>query len=259
MVSGNSSDEVPDVRLRRRSSGWSGLVTGMAKQFFGEGPPRPAISEEPSSMQDTPSTDRASSASEAVFALERTLEHFETVLSALEQRTRSRQATPADVAEVDRAQREVAKQLERALAQLGAEASRLSEGAAQLAGVAARLEVRVGSVAASFERPAPVVEETPGPEEPRFEPNGRPVGIVLAAVPGFQGLMDAQRALSTMPAAVGASVVGYKNGEAAIEVVLREPVSARQIVDGLRDSTGHQLLIEEARPDDFRLRLRFID
>lgn len=259
MVSGNSSEEAPNVRPRRQSSGWSRLVTGMAKQFFGESPSRRADSEEPSSMQDTPPTDRASSASEAVFALERTLEHFETVLGALEQRTRSGQATQADAAEAGRFQHEVVQRLEEALAQLGAEASRLSEGAAQLAGVAARLEAQVGSFALSFEQRETVVQEPPVPGEPRFEPDGRPVGIVLAAVPGFQGLMDAQRALSTMPSAEGASVVGYKNGEAAIELVLREPISARQIVEGLRDSTGHQLLIEEARPDDFRLRLRFVD
>ena len=259
MVSGNSPDDVPNVQPRREGSGWSRLVTGMAKQFFGESPPSQADSEEASSMQDTPPTGRASSAAEAVFALERTLEQFETVLGALEQRTRSRQATPGDVADVGHAQREVIQRFEEALAQLGAEASRLSEGAAQLAGVAARLEGQVGSIAASFQQLEPVAQEPPVPGEPRFEPDGRPVGIVLTAVPGFQGLMDAQRALSTMPAAEGASVVGYKNGEAAIEVVLRAPVSARQIVDGLRASTGHQLLIEEARPEELRLRLRFID
>jgi hypothetical protein len=36
-------------------------------------------------------------------------------------------------------------------------------------------------------------------------------------------------------------------------------VTAREIVDRLGESTSRQLLIEEARPETQRLRLRFID
>ena len=85
------------------------------------------------------------------------------------------------------------------------------------------------------------------------------MGVVLAAVPGFQGLMDIQRALSGLPQTEGASVVAYKNGEASLEVVLNAPVAARQIVDDIRESTGEQLLIEESRPEAGKLRLRFVE
>lgn len=95
------------------------------------------------------------------------------------------------------------------------------------------------------------------PEETQFHPADRPVAIVLAAVPGFRGLMDAERALSGLAAAEGASVVGYNKGEASMELTLRAPLSPREILDALRASTGHQVLIEEARPE--ALRLRFIE
>ncbi len=71
--------------------------------------------------------------------------------------------------------------------------------------------------------------------------------------------MDTQRALTGLPETDNASVVAFKNGEASLEVTLNAPVSARQIVDGVRDATGEQLVIEESRPEDSRLRLRFVD
>lgn len=211
-------------------------------------------------MQQYPPPGQPVSAAEAVSSLSRTLDHFEQVLSALEQRTRTQQrAAPEEVSQLRRAEQDTFQQLEAVLGQLRNEATRLSQGAAQLAQVAERLEERVGALAESMARRAEVEAAPPAPQEPRFAANGRPVGVVLAAVPGFQGLMDVQRALSSMPAAEGASVVGYRNGEATLEIVLREPVTARQIVDGLQQSTGHHVLIEEARPDDLRLRLRFLD
>lgn len=110
-------------------------------------------------------------------------------------------------------------------------------------------------------RAAPEQEQAPepepvAPEERRFHPAHQRVGIVLAAVPGFHPLMDAERALSDLPAAEGASVARYKNGEASVELTLRAPLSTGEILDALRASTGHQVLIEEARPE--ALRVRFI-
>jgi hypothetical protein len=266
MVSGNSQDEARESPPRRQGSGWSRLVSGVAKQFLGEPPQRPIISQEPpnegpSHMQEFPPSNQPLSAADAVSSLGRTLDHFEQVLSALEQRTRQQQrAAPEEVSQVQRVEQSALQQLEAVLGQLSNEANRLAEGAAQLAQVAARLEERVAGLSESMERTREIeAAPPPPPEEPRFAANGRPVGVVLASVPGFQGLMDVQRALSNMPSTEGASVVGYKNGEASLEIILREPVSARQIVDGLQESTGHHVLIEEARPDDQRLRLRFVD
>jgi hypothetical protein len=99
----------------------------------------------------------------------------------------------------------------------------------------------------------------PAAREPHFEPGEQALGVVIGAVPGFQGLMDVQRGLSGLPAVAGAPVRRYKNGEALLEVALREPVSVTQIVQMLETTTGRTMLIEEAHPESLRLRLRFVD
>ena len=71
--------------------------------------------------------------------------------------------------------------------------------------------------------------------------------------------MDVQRALNGLSTIDNASVVGFKNDEASLRVQPRQPASARQIVEGLRAATGQQVLIEEARPQSQRLRLRFVE
>lgn len=215
----------------------------------------------------------AQSAAEAAETLERTLAHFESMLETLEERARrsapveeKQEMVPQELTDLRRALREVVHRLEEALDHLGMEGQRLSDEVSRLSLIAERLEARQSHLAGTLRPagtpPAPEPTSAPAPvapEEPQFRPGDQAVGIVLAAVPGFQGLMDVQRALSGLPAAAGASVVSYKNGEASLEVVLRAPVSARQIVEELRESTGHQLLIEESRPEALRLRLRFID
>jgi hypothetical protein len=49
----------------------------------------------------------------------------------------------------------------------------------------------------------------------------------------------------------------YLDGEARIVLLLREPLTARRIVDGLTEYIGEALTIEEARPEALRLHLRF--
>jgi hypothetical protein len=100
-------------------------------------------------------------------------------------------------------------------------------------------------------------QEAPA-EEPSFAPGGA-VGIVLAAVPGFQGLMDVQRALSALPETEAATVIAFKDGEASLEVTLRSAITARRLVEGLQQATGHPLLIEDVRPEASKLRLRFVE
>lgn len=213
------------------------------------------------------------SSADAAQHLERTLAHFESMLAALEQRAQSAPAVDAtaertsrELAELKATLQDVFQRLQGTLDHLGTEAQRLSDGASDLALVAGRLDTRMSELIRSMsssrppDREEPAVQPAPvTPIEPQFLPGEDAVGIVLAAVPGFQGLMDAQRALSGLPEAESASVVAYKNGEATLQVQLHAPVSARQIVEDLRDSTGHQLLIEESRPEALRLRLRFID
>jgi hypothetical protein len=68
--------------------------------------------------------------------------------------------------------------------------------------------------------------------------------------------MEVQRALTHMPAVEGASVERYLDGEARIILLLREPLTARRIADGLAEYIGEPLTIEEARPEALRLHLR---
>ena len=93
-------------------------------------------------------------------------------------------------------------------------------------------------------------------EQPQFLPGE--ITIFLAAVSGFPGLMDAYRALDGLAMTDSVSVVDFKNDEASFREVLRQPVSARQMAEGLQAATGLQVLIEESHPDARRLRLRFI-
>ena len=212
------------------------------------------------------------SAAEATQILEQALTHFESALEKIEQRVETASAGTQQGAnmknheftELKRALREIVRRLEEGLDHLGLEAQRLSDEASRLAVIADRLEARLDQVAGSLAQvrtgAVSVPEPAPlPPEEPQFLPDDNAMQIALAAVPGFQGLMDAQRALSGLSAAKSASVIAYKDGEASLEVVLREPVGALDIVEGLREATGHELLIEEARPDALRLRLRFTE
>ena len=201
------------------------------------------------------------SAVDAVEVLEQALSHFEAVLEELEGRVHSAaagvsaQLTKDELAGLKSTVAAVLERLEDALRQLSTQYRGLSNEASRLTAVAERLEARMKELAGTIEQ---IEAEPARPAEPQFVPNGQAVRVVLAAVPGFQGLMEAQRALSGLAAAEGASVIAYKNGEAALEVTLREPVTAREIVEGLSQVTGHQLLIEEARPEAARLRLRFV-
>jgi len=103
----------------------------------------------------------------------------------------------------------------------------------------------------------PPVEQQGAPAEPQFAAGGEGIQLLISAVPGFQGLMEVQRALTHMPAVEGASVERYLDGEARIVLLLREPLTARRIVDGLMEYIGEALTIEEARPEALRLHLRF--
>jgi hypothetical protein len=95
--------------------------------------------------------------------------------------------------------------------------------------------------------------------EPSFAPGGEGIDVTIAAVPGFQGLMELQRALVRLPQVQSAAVRRYQDDEAAIQLVLQQPMTASAIAEGLTASTGRTLFVDEARPDVLRLRLRFLD
>ncbi len=96
------------------------------------------------------------------------------------------------------------------------------------------------------------------PSSPSFQPVGEPTIVSLVGLPNLRVLMDAERTLKEFPAAQHASVIAYQDGTATLEVALRYPLPADEIVDELRSGTGYHIVIEEARPDEQRLRLRFV-
>lgn len=146
--------------------------------------------------------------------------------------------------------------------------SRLLDAAEHLDRVARDLGGQVERLASLLERleqhpPAAASEPSPhagfaGPppsREPAFAV-GDTLTLVVSGVPGFQGLMDVQRALTGLQDVEAASVRRYQAGEATIEVVLSRPMSAGEIAAGIRDATEHQLVVEEAQPEAMQLHLR---
>lgn len=95
-------------------------------------------------------------------------------------------------------------------------------------------------------------------EEPRFGAHGETLQVALASVPNFQALMDIQRALSSLASAGDATVSEFEQEEASLRLLLREAMSLSEIMEGLRELSGHPLLVEESRPEANRLRLRFL-
>lgn len=196
---------------------------------------------------------RAHHASAAPEIQEQALAQMESMLERLE-RDIERRPEPKSQDELDYGAR---KHIEDVVSELQSEVQRLSREVARLSAVAvqppaARTHSEPEPQARIEKRPAP-------PAEPQFRPGSRPVNVILAGVPSFEALMDVQRALSDLQQAAGVSVIEFENGEASLHVELRSPVSARHVAAGLRSSAGRQFLIEESRPDEHRLRLRFID
>jgi hypothetical protein len=220
-------------------------------------PDRPAsqrLEEQVQHAQQAQPSDDASAQGEET--LERTLAQFESM--------------PQEMSELRTALSEVLHKFEFALGHLGIEAKRLSNESSALALMADKLQMRLEDLQRTLngdalQQPSSILRPTPREDsidesgEPQFRPSDQGVNVVLASVPGFQGLMDVQRALTGMAESDGASVVGYRNGEASLQLTLRRPVSTRRITDALAIATGEELLIEESRPDAQRLRLRFVE
>lgn len=279
----------------RPTSGAMGrLIFRVATQIFGGRMNTTGHTEPPDQGQETKpaAATPASLSSKAAQILEHALTQVEALLGNLDEpeaqpvpgpeaaTKEAQEMASVELNEVKRALREVVVRLEDALDHLGIEAQRLSDETSRITIVADRLESRLLGLTRALESGAqphpPEAEPTPAPlpeapaahpepaaaatgGEPRFLPGERGIAVVIAAVPGFQGLMDVQRGLSGLPAVEGASVSRYRDGEASLELVLRAPVTARQLVETLRLATGHGIVVEDEAPGELRLRLRFVD
>ena len=142
---------------------------------------------------------------------------------------------------------------------------RFGEALGRIAEFTERLAQRMNELTDAVTRlndPREAAATAPTPQlpdlEPTFPPGGEGVDVTIAAVPGFQGLMDVQRALVRLPHVQGAAVRRYQDDEAAIQLVLSQPMTASTVVEGVTAATGLRLVIDESRPDALRLRLRFL-
>jgi len=106
--------------------------------------------------------------------------------------------------------------------------------------------------------PEPPTPKQAEPSEPVFRPGGEGVSLTVVAVPGFQVLMDIQKALMAMDQVSGASVERFQEGDSRLLLQLRAPVSAADIAGGLGHHTGHAFAVEESRPELMRLRLKIV-
>lgn len=127
----------------------------------------------------------------------------------------------------------------------------------------AELAESVAALAGRREQPASAPSAVAKPRlpemEPSFAPGGEGIDVTIAAVPGFQGLMEVQRSLVRLPQVQSAAVRRYQDDEAAIQLVLSQPMTAAALAEGVSSGTGKRLMVEDSRPDQLRLRLRFLD
>ena len=149
------------------------------------------------------------------------------------------------------------------LDRIGEILGRLVDHTEQLAARMADLTDAVGILAQTRPVQQPQLAPEPAkpqlPEmEPSFSPGGEGVDVTIGAVPGFQGLMEVQRALVRLPQVVSAAVRRYQDDEAAIQLVLGQPMTATAIAEAVTSATGQQLIVDEARVEALRLRLRFL-
>jgi hypothetical protein len=183
-----------------------------------------------------------------------------------EEPARPRKEPPPPQAEADT--RILPDQFVHAIDLIGAERRLLADQVSILGEAVQRLEERLGdldglmresrALAVGEARPGRREAVAEGPKE-AFSVGGEGIQVVVSAVPGFQELMELQRALMRLKAVERASVERYFDGEARVILMLREPLTASDVVDAIREATGHQLAVDEARPSALRLRLRFLE
>jgi hypothetical protein len=155
----------------------------------------------------------------------------------------------------------VSPQVLEALERFGSVLTQLVEHTEHLAQRMAALSDTVATLAeqqAQAATVAPVAKPQLPEMEPSFAPGGEGIDVTIADVPGFQGLMEIQRALVRLPQVQSAAVRRYQDDEAAIQLVLSQPMTAAAIAEGAANGTGRTIVVDESRTDTLRLRLRFL-
>ena len=193
------------------------------------------------------------------------------IAGALSELTTASQENSALVEEVARnriAIEALSQQWEKQLAHERQQRGALAEQITNLAGSLDRLVTHLEGISllmsdlvqrmapAQAQAPAPVAP--PEPAEPMFQPGGEGISLAIGEVPGFQVLMDIQKALMAFDQVSSASVERFQEGESRIQLHLRAAVSGAQLATGLGGATGHSFAIEDSRPELMRLRLKIV-
>jgi chromosome segregation ATPase len=159
------------------------------------------------------------------------------------------------------------QQMDQRLAEERQQRAVLSEQITSLAGSLDRLVTHLEGIsllmsdlagllpAGSAPRPASPVPNT---SEPPFRPGGEGISLGIGEVPGFQALMDIQKALMAMEQVAGASVERFQERESRIQLHLRVPVTGLQLASALGGATGYAFAVEESRPEVMSLRLKIV-
>jgi hypothetical protein len=174
-------------------------------------------------------------------------------------------ASREDLAESRAALQALAQRLEQQLAEEKLQRAQL---AGQLTNLAGSLDRLVNHLHGLSQLMAELLERLASPEdgaaaptavaEPAFQPGGEGISLNLSSVPGFQALMDIQKALIAMEQVAGASVERFQEGDSRVLVQLSSPLTASDLALALTRATGHQFAVEEARPELMRLRLKIV-
>ncbi|HEU0074823.1 MAG TPA: hypothetical protein VFS30_12550 [Dehalococcoidia bacterium] len=172
-----------------------------------------------------------------------------------------------DLARDRAALQELAQRLEAELAEEKQQRAQLAGQLTNLAGSLDRLVTHLHGLsqlmAELLERLAspasPLAEAAPvAVPEPAFQPGGEGIALSVSSVPGFQALMDFQKALIAMEQVNSASVERFQEGDSRIQVQLSAPLTADAIAAALTSATGHACVVEESRPELMRLRLKVV-
>ena len=195
------------------------------------------------------------------------------IAGALNELTKAGQDNSDLVAEVKRnrvAIEALNQQMEQRLAEERQQRAMLAEQISNLAGSLNRLVTHlegisllmsdlVGRLAIPREPAAqPELPAAAEPGEPLFRPGGEGVSLAIGSVPGFQVLMDIQKALMALEQVATASVERFQEGDSRIQLHLRAPISGAQVAKALGSATSHSFAIEESHPELMRLRLKIV-
>lgn len=159
--------------------------------------------------------------------------------------------------------------LREALARVDALLSQAEAGAASGAAASAdvsRLAERVDAVAAAQEalavrldeladRLADLERRTRSDDSAAPAPDLRTVEVVVTGVPGFQGLMDLQRALAGLEGVRAAPVRSFQADEAALDLTAETPPSPEALAAALRETFARPVDVVDA-PAQGPVRLR---